>query len=83
MANSKSPHFLSFSDCKFRPKYPSIHEPAFLAAWRMACGSAGVVTFLIPKGTYLVGPVQFSGPCKRLFEGINRPVKIWFWCRLD
>ncbi|XP_011659695.2 exopolygalacturonase isoform X2 [Cucumis sativus] len=32
----------------------------------MACDSAGVVTFLIPKGTYLVGPVIFSGPCKNV-----------------
>lgn len=39
---------------------------AFLAAWRTACDSAGVVTFLIPKGTYLVGPVKFSGPCKNV-----------------
>ncbi|XP_022135891.1 exopolygalacturonase isoform X3 [Momordica charantia] len=39
---------------------------AFVAAWKRACGSSGVVTLLVPKGTYLVGPVKFSGPCRNV-----------------
>ena len=33
---------------------------AFRAA---ACEFSGSVNFLIPKGTYLIGPIQFAGPC--------------------
>ncbi|XP_028788933.1 polygalacturonase-like, partial [Neltuma alba] len=36
---------------------------AFLAAWRDACSAAGNSVLLIPEGTFLVGPVSFSGPC--------------------
>ncbi|GMY39182.1 Glyco_hydro_28 domain-containing protein [Fagus crenata] len=28
-----------------------------------ACEFSGSVNFLIPKGTYLIGPIQFAGPC--------------------
>ncbi|XP_020267733.1 exopolygalacturonase-like [Asparagus officinalis] len=31
--------------------------------WTAACSSSGVATVLIPKGTYLTGPVKFHGPC--------------------
>ncbi|XP_010266273.1 PREDICTED: exopolygalacturonase-like [Nelumbo nucifera] len=36
---------------------------AFAEAWKAACGASGTVTLEIPKATYLVGPVKFSGPC--------------------
>ncbi|XP_010270548.1 PREDICTED: exopolygalacturonase-like [Nelumbo nucifera] len=36
---------------------------AFNAAWEAACGSSGSVTLLIPKATYRLGPIKFSGPC--------------------
>ncbi|KAK3421216.1 hypothetical protein EUGRSUZ_H05001 [Eucalyptus grandis] len=36
---------------------------AFEAAWNEACRSTGRVNLLIPKGTYLLGPVRFAGPC--------------------
>ncbi|XP_054790668.1 exopolygalacturonase-like [Prosopis cineraria] len=37
---------------------------AFLAAWEDACSAAGNSVLLIPEGTFLVGPVSFSGPCR-------------------
>lgn len=37
---------------------------AFTAAWKAACGATGSAKLLIPKGTYLLGPVKFVGPCK-------------------
>ncbi|XP_057517814.1 exopolygalacturonase [Amaranthus tricolor] len=39
---------------------------AFNAAWERACNSQGNVTFLIPKGIYLVGPLRFRGPCQKV-----------------
>ncbi|KAK8452850.1 hypothetical protein SEVIR_5G183166v4 [Setaria viridis] len=33
-------------------------------AWTSACGATGSATVLIPKGDYLVGPLNFTGPCK-------------------
>ncbi|KAM7257336.1 hypothetical protein ACFE04_013077 [Oxalis oulophora] len=36
---------------------------AFKATWNEACKAKGNVNILIPKGTYLLGPVRFSGPC--------------------
>ncbi|XP_042482431.1 exopolygalacturonase-like [Macadamia integrifolia] len=36
---------------------------AFTAAWKAACGSKGPVKLFIPKGTFLLGPIKFVGPC--------------------
>ncbi|XP_039173733.1 exopolygalacturonase-like [Eucalyptus grandis] len=36
---------------------------AFEAAWSGECGSTRRVNLLVPKGTYLLGPVRFAGPC--------------------
>ncbi|KAL5227556.1 hypothetical protein ABZP36_015821 [Zizania latifolia] len=33
-------------------------------AWAAACGAAGQQTVLIPKGDFLTGPLNFTGPCK-------------------
>ncbi|CAO2203610.1 unnamed protein product [Urochloa humidicola] len=33
-------------------------------AWDSACAATGSATVLIPKGDYLVGPLNFTGPCK-------------------
>jgi len=33
-------------------------------AWTAACGKEGAQTLTIPKGDYLTGPLNFSGPCK-------------------
>ncbi|XP_038886976.1 exopolygalacturonase isoform X1 [Benincasa hispida] len=63
---TKSSHVFSVRSFGARANGLTDDSNAFLAAWRMACGSAGLVTFLIPKGTYLVGPVKFSGPCKNV-----------------
>lgn len=39
---------------------------AFNAAWQTACNARGNVILLIPKGTYLVGPLRFKGPCREV-----------------
>ncbi|EEF45582.1 Exopolygalacturonase precursor, putative [Ricinus communis] len=39
------------------------NSKAFLATWEAACRNAGNSTFYIPEGTYIVGPISFSGPC--------------------
>ncbi|KAK6941527.1 Kinesin motor domain, partial [Dillenia turbinata] len=35
-------------------------------AWKAACESKGAVKLVIPKGKYLIGPIQFAGPCKHV-----------------
>ncbi|CAA6675806.1 unnamed protein product [Spirodela intermedia] len=37
---------------------------AFMAAWAAACHSTGNVRLVVSKGTYLLGPVSFRGPCR-------------------
>ncbi|XP_038991295.1 exopolygalacturonase-like [Hibiscus syriacus] len=39
---------------------------AFISAWENACQATGEVHIVIPKVTYLVGPVKFAGPCKNI-----------------
>ncbi|XP_050217330.1 exopolygalacturonase clone GBGA483-like [Mercurialis annua] len=39
------------------------NSKAFLATWEAACGNAENSTFYIPKGTFLLGPILFLGPC--------------------
>ncbi|KAL5698709.1 galacturonan 1,4-alpha-galacturonidase [Ranunculus cassubicifolius] len=39
---------------------------AFKLAWKAVCGSSGATTLLIPKGTYLIGPISFFGPCENV-----------------
>ncbi|MCL7022663.1 hypothetical protein MKW94_009425, partial [Papaver nudicaule] len=36
----------------------------FLQAWSLACSSIAPATMWIPRGTYLVNTIAFSGPCK-------------------
>ncbi|XP_055962377.1 polygalacturonase-like [Mercurialis annua] len=36
----------------------------FVRAWSSACKSVGPATVYVPKGSYLVKPIVFSGPCK-------------------
>ncbi|KAL8214190.1 hypothetical protein R6Q57_003639 [Mikania cordata] len=36
----------------------------FMAAWARACGSNQSATVYVPKGRFMVGGLQFSGPCK-------------------
>ncbi|XP_065864543.1 polygalacturonase-like [Euphorbia lathyris] len=38
---------------------------SFLEAWKAACSSATASTINVPKGRYLIKPVEFRGPCKR------------------
>ncbi|XBH99979.1 hypothetical protein VPH35_129167 [Triticum aestivum] len=56
------------------------NKDAFLAAWRAACSSTTRnATLLIPEGTFAVGAVEFSGPCKSgdapvvVIDGVLRP----------
>ncbi|XP_076951663.1 polygalacturonase-like [Bidens hawaiensis] len=37
---------------------------AFMSAWSRACGSVKAATVYVPKGRYMVGGMEFSGPCK-------------------
>jgi galacturan 1,4-alpha-galacturonidase len=37
---------------------------AVMEAWTSACDKEGKQTILIPKGDFLVGPLNLSGPCK-------------------
>nr|XP_011458024.1 PREDICTED: polygalacturonase-like isoform X2 [Fragaria vesca subsp. vesca] len=37
---------------------------AFVKAWKTACSSTGAPVLLVPKKSYLVKPITFSGPCK-------------------
>ena len=39
-------------------------DQALQDAWTSACRATGSATVLIPKGDYLIGPLNFSGPCK-------------------
>ncbi|XP_050261315.1 exopolygalacturonase-like [Quercus robur] len=39
---------------------------AFRTAWKKACESSGSVNLLIPKGTYLIGHIEFTGPCNNV-----------------
>ncbi|XP_058094038.1 polygalacturonase-like [Magnolia sinica] len=36
----------------------------FLSAWSAACASSQPATILVPRGSYLLGPTNFKGPCK-------------------
>ncbi|KAF7851381.1 hypothetical protein BT93_L4052 [Corymbia citriodora subsp. variegata] len=38
--------------------------PAFLRAWKAACGSARAATIYVPRGRYVLKAVEFRGPCK-------------------
>ncbi|KAF5750993.1 hypothetical protein HS088_TW02G00003 [Tripterygium wilfordii] len=42
------------------------NSKAFIAAWKEACKATGKVYLVIPKGTYLIGPVRFAGPCRNV-----------------
>lgn len=37
---------------------------AFEKAWKAACSSNGAIVLVVPQKTYLVRPIEFSGPCK-------------------
>lgn len=43
---------------------------AFLRAWKVACNSVTPAAVSVPRGTFLVKSVTFTGPCKNriLFE---------------
>lgn len=40
------------------------NEQAFMKAWVAACKSSSPARLVIPKGTYVTGPVIFEGPCE-------------------
>ncbi|XP_072997665.1 exopolygalacturonase-like isoform X1 [Typha latifolia] len=39
------------------------NSKAFSDAWNAACHYDGAAALVIPKGTFLVGPIDFKGPC--------------------
>lgn len=41
-----------------------IARQAFMSAWKVACTCTDPSTVVVPGGTYVVGPVQFQGPCR-------------------
>ncbi|XP_078441270.1 pectin lyase-like superfamily protein [Wolffia australiana] len=45
-----------------------VDEQAFMAAWKAACSASGNVRLVVPKGTYLVGPLNFKGPCRKAYS---------------
>lgn len=51
---------------------------AFLSAWNKACQATGEVDITIPKGTYLVGPLKFAGPCENVSK-ITVHMKVFFY----
>lgn len=40
----------------------------FLRAWMSACSSASPTNVYVPKGTYVIRPVTFTGPCRSRIE---------------
>lgn len=47
-----------------KPDGKTDSSKSFLSAWTFACKSLKAATVYVPKGTFLVGPIAFSGPCK-------------------
>lgn len=47
-----------------KPNGRSDSSLSFLRAWMAACSSARPSTVYVPRGTYLLKPVTFSGSCK-------------------
>ncbi|XP_004244826.1 polygalacturonase-like [Solanum lycopersicum] len=43
----------------------------FLRAWMSACSSTSPSNVYVPKGTYLIRPVTFTGPCRSRIEFRN------------
>ncbi|KAM0932384.1 putative galacturonan 1,4-alpha-galacturonidase [Dioscorea sansibarensis] len=42
------------------------NSKAFLDTWKAACNATGYAKFVVPSGTYLLGPVRFTGPCRNV-----------------
>ncbi|GMJ05374.1 POLYGALACTURONASE INVOLVED IN EXPANSION2 [Hibiscus trionum] len=40
------------------------NQKAFLQAWTDACNQNGFSILYVPRGVYMLGAVEFSGPCK-------------------
>ncbi|KAJ8439385.1 hypothetical protein Cgig2_021799 [Carnegiea gigantea] len=54
----------SVVDFGARPDGLSDSTQAFKKAWAKACGSTRAMTLYVPKGKYVVRPINFNGPCK-------------------
>ncbi|KAI3934583.1 hypothetical protein MKX01_034037 [Papaver californicum] len=56
----------------------------FLQAWSLACSSTKPATMWIPRGTYLLKTIVFSGPCRskrvtvQVDGKIQAPTDFWF-----
>ncbi|XVF44681.1 hypothetical protein PTKIN_Ptkin02bG0143700 [Pterospermum kingtungense] len=63
---TRSSHFFDVQRYGARADGLTDDSKAFRAAWKEACEAKGEVDLVIPKGTYLVGPVKFAGPCQNV-----------------
>ncbi|KAL5976906.1 hypothetical protein ACLOJK_021242 [Asimina triloba] len=63
--NASSRHgFFTVMDYGARGDGQTDDSKAFMDTWKAACAATGPVRILIPQGTFLIGPVEFHGPCK-------------------
>ncbi|KAI3930417.1 hypothetical protein MKW92_014125 [Papaver armeniacum] len=60
-ANAATYNVLNFGA---KPNNGTDSTKPFLQAWSLACRSVAPATMWIPRGTYLVNTIAFSGPCK-------------------
>lgn len=66
--NPKSSQFFNVKDFGAKADGQTDDSKAFTAAWKEACQSKGRVHLIIPRGTYMVGPLRFSGPCLNVWS---------------
>lgn len=52
------------TDFGAKPGGETDSSKSFLSAWDAACGSPEAATVHVPDGSFLVGQITFSGPCK-------------------
>ncbi|KAK9937350.1 hypothetical protein M0R45_014147 [Rubus argutus] len=64
--NPKISHLFNVKSYGAKADGQTDDSKAFTAAWKEACQSKGRVHLIIPRGTYMVGPLRFSGPCQNV-----------------
>ncbi|MBA0833507.1 hypothetical protein Goarm_005943 [Gossypium armourianum] len=64
--NQRTSHFFNVKTFGAQADGLTDDTKAFLSAWNKACQATGEVDIMIPKGTYLVGPLKFAGPCENV-----------------
>ncbi|KAA8532174.1 hypothetical protein F0562_006684 [Nyssa sinensis] len=51
-----------------KPDGQSDSTQPFLQAWTAACNSMGPSTIYVPRGSFLIRPIVFSGPCRNTIQ---------------